>query len=93
MSARLSPTISLLLTHIVRIGLTELIDRCIGSRIHVVLKNDREFTGTLMGFDDYVSESQQGSWGVRSKQTGRASGKQSGKEHSEWSGRLMLASE
>lgn len=35
----------------------ELIDRCIGSRIHVVLKNDREFTGTLMGFDDYVSES------------------------------------
>ena len=34
----------------------ELIDRCIGSRIHVILKNDREFTGTLLGFDDFVSE-------------------------------------
>jgi len=33
----------------------ELIDRCIGSRIHVVLKNDREFTGTLLGFDDFVN--------------------------------------
>ncbi|KAL7421530.1 hypothetical protein Q5752_003299 [Cryptotrichosporon argae] len=33
----------------------ELIDRCIGSPIWVVLKNDREFTGTLMGFDDYVN--------------------------------------
>ncbi|KAI9512828.1 hypothetical protein F5148DRAFT_1160229 [Russula earlei] len=34
----------------------ELIDRCIGSRIWVVMKNDREFTGTLLGFDDFVSE-------------------------------------
>src|SRR6266404_2397938 len=34
---------------------TELIDRCIGSRIWVVMKNDREFTGTLLGFDDFVS--------------------------------------
>lgn len=33
----------------------ELIDRCIGSRIWVVMKNDREFTGTLLGFDDFVS--------------------------------------
>jgi len=34
----------------------ELVDRCIGSQIHVIMKNEREFTGTLMGFDDYVSE-------------------------------------
>ena len=34
----------------------ELIDRCIGSRIWVIMKNDREFTGTLLGFDDFVSE-------------------------------------
>lgn len=36
---------------------TELIDRCIGSRIWVILKGEREFTGKLLGFDDYVSES------------------------------------
>lgn len=34
----------------------ELVDRCIGSSIWVLMKNDREFVGTLMGFDDYVSE-------------------------------------
>lgn len=34
----------------------ELVDRCIGSDIWVLMKNDREFTGTLLGFDDYVSE-------------------------------------
>ena len=33
----------------------ELVDRCIGSSIWVLMKNEREFTGTLMGFDDYVS--------------------------------------
>lgn len=37
-------------------GLAELIDRCIGSRIWVIMKSDREFTGTLLGFDDFVSE-------------------------------------
>lgn len=35
----------------------ELIDRCIGSRIWVIMKTDREFTGTLLGFDDFVSAS------------------------------------
>jgi len=34
---------------------TELIDRCIGSKIWVIMKNDREFTGTLLGFDDFVN--------------------------------------
>ncbi|KAL4069690.1 hypothetical protein V8B97DRAFT_1968723 [Scleroderma yunnanense] len=33
----------------------ELIDRCIGSSIWVIMKNDREFTGTLLGFDDFVN--------------------------------------
>ncbi|KAK1924439.1 hypothetical protein DB88DRAFT_510798 [Papiliotrema laurentii] len=33
----------------------ELVDRCIGSSIWVLMKNEREFTGTLMGFDDYVN--------------------------------------
>ncbi|KAK7468796.1 RNA-binding protein lsm5 [Stygiomarasmius scandens] len=33
----------------------ELIDRCIGSRIWVIMKGDREFTGTLLGFDDFVN--------------------------------------
>ncbi|KAF5375082.1 hypothetical protein D9758_000375 [Tetrapyrgos nigripes] len=33
----------------------ELIDRCIGSQIWVIMKGDREFTGTLLGFDDFVN--------------------------------------
>lgn len=34
---------------------TELVDKCIGSRIHIVMKNDKEIVGTLLGFDDFVS--------------------------------------
>ena len=34
---------------------TELVDRCVGSRIWVVMKGDKEFSGLLSGFDDYVS--------------------------------------
>ncbi|KAI8369687.1 LSM domain-containing protein [Blakeslea trispora] len=33
----------------------ELIDKCIGSKIWVVMKNEKEFTGKLLGFDDYVN--------------------------------------
>eukprot|EP00298_Acanthocystis_sp_HF-20_P007447 c17043_g1_i1.p1 GENE.c17043_g1_i1~~c17043_g1_i1.p1 ORF type:complete len:102 (+),score=29.07 c17043_g1_i1:111-416(+) len=33
----------------------ELIDKCIGSRIWVIMKNEREIVGTLRGFDDYVN--------------------------------------
>lgn len=33
----------------------ELVDRCIGSNIWVVMKTQREFVGKLLGFDDYVS--------------------------------------
>ncbi|XP_062522175.1 U6 snRNA-associated Sm-like protein LSm5 [Corticium candelabrum] len=33
----------------------ELIDKCVGSRIHVIMKSDMEIVGTLLGFDDYVN--------------------------------------
>ena len=34
---------------------TELIDQCIGSRLWIIMKGDKELVGTLLGFDDYVS--------------------------------------
>lgn len=34
---------------------SELIDRCIGSRMWVVMKGDKEIVGTLRGFDVYVN--------------------------------------
>ena len=33
----------------------ELVDKCIGSKIHVIMKSDKEIVGTLLGFDDYVN--------------------------------------
>ena len=33
----------------------EFIDKCIGSRIQVIMKNEKEIIGTLVGFDDYVN--------------------------------------
>lgn len=33
----------------------ELVDKCIGSRIHVIMRNDKEIVGTLLGFDDFVN--------------------------------------
>uniref|UniRef100_A0A6I8NTE5 U6 snRNA-associated Sm-like protein LSm5 n=1 Tax=Ornithorhynchus anatinus TaxID=9258 RepID=A0A6I8NTE5_ORNAN len=33
----------------------QLVDKCIGSRIHIVMKSDKEIVGTLLGFDDFVS--------------------------------------
>ncbi|KAK9454104.1 hypothetical protein V1511DRAFT_522258 [Dipodascopsis uninucleata] len=38
----------------------ELVDKCVGSRIWVVMKTDREFSGTLLGFDDFVSDDNMG---------------------------------
>lgn len=35
--------------------ISELVDKCIGSRIHIIMKNDKEIVGVLLGFDDYVS--------------------------------------
>lgn len=34
---------------------TELVDKCIGSKIHIIMKSDKEIVGTLLGFDDFVS--------------------------------------
>ena len=30
-------------------------DKCIGSRIHIVMKSDKEIVGTFLGFDDFVN--------------------------------------
>lgn len=34
---------------------SELIDRCIGSKVWVIMKGDKEIVGTLRGFDVYVN--------------------------------------
>ncbi|KAG2316465.1 hypothetical protein Bca52824_019587 [Brassica carinata] len=34
---------------------SELIDRCIGSKIWVIMKGDKELVGVLKGFDVYVN--------------------------------------
>lgn len=33
----------------------ELIDKCIGSKIHIYMKTEIEFKGTLSGFDEFVN--------------------------------------
>lgn len=33
----------------------ELVDKCIGSKIWITMKGDKELYGTLRGFDDYVN--------------------------------------
>jgi len=33
----------------------ELIDKCIGSKLWIVMKGDKELVGILRGFDDYVN--------------------------------------
>eukprot|EP00008_Paramoeba_atlantica_P009098 CAMPEP_0201480818 /NCGR_PEP_ID=MMETSP0151_2-20130828/5218_1 /ASSEMBLY_ACC=CAM_ASM_000257 /TAXON_ID=200890 /ORGANISM="Paramoeba atlantica, Strain 621/1 / CCAP 1560/9" /LENGTH=93 /DNA_ID=CAMNT_0047862789 /DNA_START=35 /DNA_END=316 /DNA_ORIENTATION=- len=33
----------------------ELVEKCIGEKIWVVMKGDKEIIGTLRGFDDYVN--------------------------------------
>ena len=33
----------------------ELVDKAIGSRMHVIMKNDRELVGTFRGFDGEAS--------------------------------------
>ncbi|EGC34821.1 hypothetical protein DICPUDRAFT_152939 [Dictyostelium purpureum] len=42
-------------TQIEQILPLELIEKCIGSRIWIAMKNDKEFVGTLLGFDAYVN--------------------------------------
>lgn len=33
----------------------ELVDKCIGSRIWVIMRGEKELVGTLRGFDDFVN--------------------------------------
>jgi len=33
----------------------ELIDKCVGSKLWIIMKGDKELVGTLRGFDDYVN--------------------------------------
>ena len=33
----------------------ELVDKCIGSQIHIIMKSEKEIVGTLLGFDDFVN--------------------------------------
>jgi len=33
----------------------ELIDKCVGSRLWIIMKGDKEIVGTLRGFDEYVN--------------------------------------
>lgn len=33
----------------------ELIDKCVGSKIWIIMKGNREFVGTLQGIDEYVN--------------------------------------
>ncbi|XP_046860363.1 U6 snRNA-associated Sm-like protein LSm5 isoform X2 [Xenia sp. Carnegie-2017] len=33
----------------------ELIDKCVGSKIHIIMKSDKEIVGILLGFDDFVN--------------------------------------
>lgn len=33
----------------------ELIDQSIGSPVWIIMQNEQEFSGTLMGFDEYVN--------------------------------------
>ena len=35
--------------------IAELVDKAIGSRLHIIMKNDKEIVGTLLGFDDFVN--------------------------------------
>ncbi|KAI8607716.1 hypothetical protein BC830DRAFT_1157986 [Chytriomyces sp. MP71] len=55
MSATTAPPPTAIAAPVQTILPLELVDRCIGSRIWVVMKSEKEFVGTLLGFDDYVN--------------------------------------
>lgn len=33
----------------------EVMDKCIGSKVWIIMRNDKEFYGTLRGFDEYLN--------------------------------------
>lgn len=47
--------IHIVLIRLISFLIIELVDKCIGSRIHIIMKNDKEMVGTLLGFDDFVN--------------------------------------
>lgn len=47
--------VRLLVSNPFKFFVAELVDKCIGSRIHIIMKNDKEIVGTLQGFDDFVN--------------------------------------
>lgn len=40
---------------ITKLSFVELIDKCIGSKIGIIMRSKKEYVGTLSGFDDFVS--------------------------------------
>ena len=42
------------MTNILPLGI-KLLDKCIGSKVWILMKNDKEIVGTLCGFDDFFS--------------------------------------
>ncbi|RKO87397.1 hypothetical protein BDK51DRAFT_23613 [Blyttiomyces helicus] len=57
MSDATNPTSAAAAAKISQLLPLELVDKCIGSRIWVVMKSEKEFVGKLLGFDDYVKAS------------------------------------
>lgn len=37
-----------------------LVDKCIGNRMWIIMKNDKELDGILCGFDDYMNMASKG---------------------------------
>lgn len=33
----------------------ELVDKCVGSQVRVIMKSEKEIVGTLVGFDDFLN--------------------------------------
>merc|ERR1711944_82894 len=33
----------------------ELVDKCIGSKLHIIMRDEKELVGTLQGFDSFVN--------------------------------------
>jgi U6 snRNA-associated Sm-like protein LSm5 len=47
--------ITFFITFLCILAKLELVDKCIGSKIWVIMKGDKEIVGTLRGFDEYVN--------------------------------------
>ncbi|KAH7823847.1 U6 snRNA-associated Sm-like protein LSm5 [Monocercomonoides exilis] len=43
------------LEHFQKILPIDLVEKCIGSKIWILMRSDKEFVGTLKGFDDFLN--------------------------------------